>query len=66
MKNFSIKKFARDERGLSTMEYAVLFVIIIVGALSVWGTLGGKLASKIKSGTDKFETVTGEAEKRSE
>ena len=49
-----MKKLARDQRGLSTMEYAVLFVIIVVGALSLWGALGDKLKGNLQSGTGKF------------
>jgi Flp pilus assembly pilin Flp len=46
MKNMQLKKLARDQRGLSTMEYAVLFVIIIVGALALWTRLGKSLADQ--------------------
>jgi Flp pilus assembly pilin Flp len=34
------KKLARDESGLSTLEYTILFVIIVVGALTLWSKLG--------------------------
>jgi hypothetical protein len=36
----SFKKLARDQQGLSTLEYTILFVIIVVGALSLWSKLG--------------------------
>jgi Flp pilus assembly pilin Flp len=48
------KKLMKDERGLSTMEYAVLFVIIVVGAVAAWGTLGDDLLTNIEDGTDTF------------
>jgi Flp pilus assembly pilin Flp len=36
------------------MEYAVLFVIIVVGAVAAWGTLGDDLLTNIEDGTDTF------------
>lgn len=40
MRMSSFKKLARDQQGLSTLEYTILFVIIVVGALSLWSKLG--------------------------
>lgn len=59
MKISLFKKLARDQRGLSTMEYAVLFVIIVVGALTFWSKLGGRLTDNLSKGTDKFEETLG-------
>jgi Flp pilus assembly pilin Flp len=61
MKNTKIKKFSRDERGLSTMEYAVLFVIIVVGALALWTKLGKSLADQVSQGDQTFNTRLGTA-----
>jgi Flp pilus assembly pilin Flp len=54
MKNF-IKKLSKDERGLSTMEYAVLFVVIIVGAIATWSALGQNMFDQLSEGADTFE-----------
>jgi Flp pilus assembly pilin Flp len=44
MKTTLSEKLERDEeRGLSTLEYVVLFVVIVVGALTLWSKLGGQL-----------------------
>jgi Flp pilus assembly pilin Flp len=59
MKNTQIKKLSRDERGLSTMEYAVLFVIIVVGALALWTKLGKSLADQVSQGDQTFTTKLG-------
>lgn len=59
MKISLFKKLARDQRGLSTMEYAVLFVIIVVGALTFWSKLGGRLTDNLNKGTDQFEKTLG-------
>jgi Flp pilus assembly pilin Flp len=57
MKNLFIKHLARDERGLSTMEYAVLFVVIVVGAITLWSQLGDDLADNIEKGSETFSTT---------
>jgi len=51
-----INKLARDQRGLSTMEYAVLFVIIVVGALALWSRLGRSLATQVGNGQQVFDS----------
>ena len=53
MKNM-LTKLAKDQRGLSTMEYAVLFVIIVIGAIALWTNLGSSLATQVSTGTDTF------------
>ena len=58
-----VTKLARDERGMSTLEYVVLFVIIVVGALTFWSKLGGKLTENLSGGTDAFNrVVSGESD----
>lgn len=49
-----------DQRGLSTMEYAVLFIIILVGAIVAWSTLGEDLEAQLRGGTETVnETLSG-------
>lgn len=61
----STRTFSRsllhDDRGLSTLEYAVLFVIILVGALAVWQQLGGALHAKVTVGEHAFSNMLGTA-----
>jgi Flp pilus assembly pilin Flp len=56
-----MKKLGKDERGLSTMEYAVLFVIIVVGALALWTKLGASLANQVSQGDQSFNNALGAA-----
>ncbi|MBN1653748.1 MAG: hypothetical protein JXA30_08230 [Deltaproteobacteria bacterium] len=56
----------KDQRGLSTMEYAVLFVVIVVGALVAWGQLGSDLQTKVTTGTGSFNTTIDEAQGRAD
>jgi Flp pilus assembly pilin Flp len=41
-----IKKFARDERGMETVEWAVLAALIVAGLVTVIGTLGTNVKTK--------------------
>jgi Flp pilus assembly pilin Flp len=61
MQNAQLKKLGKDERGLSTMEYAVLFVIIVVGALALWTKLGASLANQVSQGDQSFNNALGAA-----
>lgn len=53
-------KLRRHECGTTTLEYAVLFVVLIIGALTVWRKLGTTLHSKVARGTERFDHMTGE------
>jgi hypothetical protein len=44
----------RAEQGLSTLEYAVLFIVIVVGALMVWRSLGNSLSKQMGVATERF------------
>ena len=61
VKKNQIKKLSKDNRGLSTMEYAVLFVIIVVGALALWTKLGKSLADQVSQGDQSFNSKLGQA-----
>jgi Flp pilus assembly pilin Flp len=40
MKNL-LKKFLRDERGLETVEYAIIAGLIVVGTIGLIASIGG-------------------------
>lgn len=56
-------KLANDERGLSTVEYVIILVLIAAAAVGVWTTLGGTIRTKINDSNDKINgiSVDGEA-----
>lgn len=41
-------RIARDERGLSTVEYTILLVLIAVVGIKLWTDFGGTLQSHIQ------------------
>ena len=48
---------ARDERGLSTVEYVIILVLIAAAAIGSWVTFGGKVKDKIKDSNDQMDKV---------
>lgn len=44
----------RDERGLSTVEYVVLLVLICAGCVALWNTFGGDVRDRLDSASGEF------------
>jgi Flp pilus assembly pilin Flp len=40
-----LARLGRDARGVTSTEYAVLFVLIVVGTVSVWAKFGKALGA---------------------
>jgi len=47
----------RDTRGLSTVEYIILLVLIAVGGIQVWSSFGETVRNKISSSTNEVESM---------
>jgi Flp pilus assembly pilin Flp len=47
-----------DERGLSTVEYVIILVLIAAAAVGVWTTLGGTIRVKIDDSNKKLEGIS--------
>ncbi len=41
------KRLWMDEEGLSTVEYALLLVLIAIAGITAWQTLGSKVSGKV-------------------
>jgi Flp pilus assembly pilin Flp len=52
-----LRRLSGDQRGLSTVEYTVLLVLILAGAISLWKELGGDLQKKLKGSVGEFKKV---------
>lgn len=46
-----------NERGLSTVEYALLFVLIVGGSAALWSQLGGSLKTGLTSATTSYSSA---------
>jgi Flp pilus assembly pilin Flp len=47
----------RDERGLSTVEYVIILVLVAAAAIALWTSFGGILRAKIGDATDELNTI---------
>ena len=55
-----IKSIWTDEEGLTTVEYALLMALLVVAAIAVWTTFGGKVKESVSLSTNAFSnTLTG-------
>ncbi len=51
----SQRKLARNEKGLSTVEYIIILVLIAVAGISLWQEFGDVLSDKITGATAEVE-----------
>lgn len=51
-----IGALVRNEKGLSTMEYAVLFVIVVAATVGLWRAVGDHLVSELSDAAGDFES----------
>ena len=48
------RKLWKDESGVSTVEYALLLGVLVVGATAVWTTLRSAISAAITDVADAF------------
>jgi Flp pilus assembly pilin Flp len=49
-------RLRHDERGLSTVEYVVLLVLIVAMAVAAWNTFGTRVQGKLDAASGSFNT----------
>ena len=47
----------RDDRGLSTVEYVIILVLIAAAAIGTWVTFGKKVREKIDAANTQMDEV---------
>ncbi|MFH1266625.1 MAG: Flp family type IVb pilin [Planctomycetota bacterium] len=52
-------RFLRDEAGPTTVEYAILFLLIFLAVLTAITVLGGATADSFESSSDSVEQAFG-------
>ena len=52
----------RDDRGLSTVEYVIILVLIAAIAIGTWKTFGGKVQTGLKNASEQFDENVTKAE----
>ncbi len=47
----------RDQRGLSTVEYVIILVLIAASAIGIWVSFGGKVSAKLNDANNEMDKV---------
>ncbi|MDJ0763234.1 MAG: hypothetical protein QNJ97_09625 [Myxococcota bacterium] len=47
----------KDDRGLSTVEYIIILVLIAASCIGLWSKFGEKIHGKLSSANDELDTV---------
>jgi Flp pilus assembly pilin Flp len=55
-KLYSSSRIVNDDRGLSTVEYVIILVLIAAAAVGTWSTFGGTIVKKINDASGKIES----------
>jgi Flp pilus assembly pilin Flp len=50
-----LSKFNRDQRGLSTVEYVIILVLIAAVCVATWTAFGGKLKGWLAKGESTID-----------
>ncbi len=53
-----IKALWHDEDGVTTVEYALLLAVLIVGAVTIWTALKGSISTAVNAAGDELATPT--------
>lgn len=51
-------RLLRDEAGLSTVEYAIVLVLVVAICIAVFQSFGAKLRSSLSGANDEFDRVS--------
>jgi len=52
-----MRKFWKDEEGLTTVEYALLLALLVVAALVVWTQFGGTVRNTVGASKNAIENA---------
>lgn len=58
----AVTALLKDERGMSTVEYVILLAVIVMGAVSVWNSIGGKVISSLQGADDSLTDMPSSAD----
>lgn len=50
-----LEAIARDERGLTTVEYAIVLCLIAAVAVGAWSQFGGRVHDNLQKADDKID-----------
>jgi Flp pilus assembly pilin Flp len=50
--------FARDTRGLTTVEYVIILCVVAVMAIGTWQAFGARVMSKVSEAGEQIENLS--------
>ena len=53
------RNLLKDTKGLSTVEYIIILVLIAVAGIAAWQTFGEKVRDEVQNSTDALPGVGG-------
>lgn len=56
----ALYRFVHDVRGMSTVEYVILLVVLVVGAVQVWQRIGGHVKDGLGAAEGELEQLKNE------
>ncbi|HJK90151.1 MAG TPA: hypothetical protein RMH85_09160 [Polyangiaceae bacterium LLY-WYZ-15_(1-7)] len=57
LKKLQQKNLAKDEDGLSTVEYIIILILIAVIAIVAWQAFGSAVKSKVEGSTSNISSL---------
>ncbi len=54
----AFRRFACDEDGMATVEYALLLALVVVGTMTAWRALGTAIGDVLEQSADQISTGT--------
>lgn len=57
IRNNKDKSLKNDTRGLSTVEYLILLVVIAVASIGIWNKIGGEVKDHAQNSLDEIKTI---------
>lgn len=53
-----LRQLGKDTRGMSTVEYALLLVLIVAGAVGIWTKIGKKVTDNLQTSKTELDGAT--------
>jgi Flp pilus assembly pilin Flp len=56
-RRFGNSAILRDERGITTVEYVIILVLVAIGSIGTWQVFGGKISGKVGEAGQRILTM---------
>lgn len=52
-----LRALAKDQRGMSTVEYIILLVVVVVGCVGTWNKIGAKITADLEEAEKNIQKL---------